>query len=141
MAGNGGDIDYHNFDQMISSRSPTANDPYLTIKCDMPVNHFSLNRNQNLLLAAGDWPACKVYDVKNQMTLCELQNGHQDHNHSTGWSACGNYMVTGGQDQCAIVWDIRNPSNFVHLIPTENSAVASAQFLGDLNNKLVIAER
>ncbi|KAK3116400.1 hypothetical protein LTR53_003264 [Teratosphaeriaceae sp. CCFEE 6253] len=84
----------------------------------------------------GDCRDAYITDAEKGDTLVKLQ-GHMDHGFACAWSADGTHVVTGAQDNRALVWDARNWLQPLHVLPSM-SCTRSLHF-GD-DGALVVAE-
>jgi WD40 repeat protein len=104
-----------------------------------PINCASLRNDGKTLLVVGDSKKSKLIDISSNRVIKEIEE-HYDYLFSCEWSPNGNYFVTGGQDKCTRLYDCRNMSHSLNVLPMNISSVRSMRFTDD-NQYLAVAEQ
>jgi len=103
-----------------------------------PINCASLRNDGKSLLCVGDSKVSKLIDITSNKEIRHIEE-HYDYLFSCEWSPNGNYFVTGGQDRCARLYDFRNMSQSLNVLPMNVSSVRAVRFTDD-NQYLAVAE-
>ncbi|ORX86542.1 WD40 repeat-like protein [Anaeromyces robustus] len=102
------------------------------------INCASLRNDGKSLLCVGDSKVTKLIDITSNKEIQHIEE-HYDYLFSCEWSPNGRYFVTGGQDRCARLYDFRNMSQSLNVLPMNVSSVRSVRFTDD-NQYLAVAE-
>ncbi|KAI9164466.1 hypothetical protein H9P43_008317 [Blastocladiella emersonii ATCC 22665] len=109
-----------------------------TVEMPWAVNCCVQSPDRTLLAVVGDARETFLLDARDGTHLASA-TGHLDFSFASAWSPCGRLLATGNQDQSARVYDIRNLSRSLLVVPTAIGAVRSLRFSPD-NGTLAIAE-
>jgi len=104
-----------------------------------PINCASLRNDGKTLLCVGDSKVSKLIDITSNKSINKIKE-HYDYLFACEWSPNGNYFVTGGQDECARIYDFRNMKQALNVLPMNISSVRSVRFTDD-NQYLAVAEQ
>jgi len=104
-----------------------------------PINCASLRNDGKSLLCVGDSKVTKLIDITSNKEIQHIEE-HYDFLFACEWSPNGRYFVTGGQDKCARIYDFRNMSQSLNVLPMNISSVRSVRFTDD-NQYLAVAEQ
>ncbi|KAJ3677576.1 hypothetical protein LUZ60_003300 [Juncus effusus] len=101
-----------------------------TFRFNWPVNHTALSPDGKLLLTVGDNPEGLLLDPTTGKTIHELK-GHKDFSFASAWHPNGHTFATGNQDKTCRVWDSRNTSKPVSVLPGNLGAIRAVRFSSD----------
>lgn len=93
-------------------------------------NASCVNPESNLICIAGDSPECPIYDIRSGAKVDSLV-GHYDYSFACAWSPDGRYLVTGNQDHTARLYDVRQLSHCLSILPSSMAAVRGLSFSPD----------
>ncbi|KAI9093820.1 WD40-repeat-containing domain protein, partial [Phlyctochytrium arcticum] len=109
-----------------------------SIPFDWPVNCTTMSPDKRLLCVVGDSIKSLVVDSE-RGTHCATLEGHVDYSFACAWSPCGRLLATGNQDMTVRLYDTRNFSKTLAVLPASMGAVRSIRFSDDARY-LVFAE-
>ncbi|KAJ3112260.1 hypothetical protein HK098_008183, partial [Nowakowskiella sp. JEL0407] len=69
----------------------------------------------------------------------QMLTGHIDFSFACAWSPSGHLLATGNQDLTTRIYDMRNPSKTLYVLPGKMGAIRSLRFSDD-GNFLAMAE-
>ena len=91
------------------------------------INCSSTSPDSRLRAVAGDTREVRIVDADRGSTQFVL-TGHQDYGFATAWSDDGHTIATGNQDQTVRIYDARNLSSAVKVIPMRMACCRSLRF-------------
>lgn len=105
------------------------------------MNCSALSPDSRLRVMVGDHQDAFIADAETGQVLKNLE-GHSDFGFACDWAPDGWTVATGNQDRTVRIWDARNWSRSVAVIPTELSSARSLRFspLGSGRRILAAAE-
>ncbi|KAJ3191037.1 hypothetical protein HK101_008158 [Irineochytrium annulatum] len=95
-----------------------------------PVNCSSLSPDKRLICIVGDERDTKIVNSDTGQLSLELR-GHLDFSFACAWSPCGKYIATGNQDMSTRIYDMRNTSKTIAVLPGVMGAIRSLRFSDD----------
>ncbi|KAJ3032166.1 UNVERIFIED_CONTAM: hypothetical protein HDU68_000005 [Siphonaria sp. JEL0065] len=104
----------------------------ITKEFDFPwaANCSSMSPDKRIICVCGDATESSIVNTDTGDKVMKL-TGHIDFSFACAWSPCGRFIATGNQDLTSRVYDIRNPSNALVVLPTIVGAVRSLRFSDD----------
>ncbi|KAI8611643.1 hypothetical protein BC830DRAFT_1140398 [Chytriomyces sp. MP71] len=104
----------------------------ITSEFDFPwaVNCASLSPDKRLICVSGDHTDSSIVSADSGDEAIQL-TGHIDFSFACAWSPCGRYVATGNQDITTRVYDVRNASKALVVLPAVMGAVRSLRFTDD----------
>ncbi|KAJ3121768.1 hypothetical protein HK100_012238 [Physocladia obscura] len=94
------------------------------------VNCSSMSPDKRLICVTGDNTDSSIITADSGDEVIGLK-GHIDFSFSCAWSPCGRFIATGNQDITTRIYDIRNPSKALVVLPAVMGAVRSLRFSDD----------
>jgi hypothetical protein len=104
---------------------------------DNAVNCSALSPDKRLRVLVGDSHDTLITDAEKGNILVTLKE-HNDHGFACAWSEDGTHVATGAQDKRVILWDARNWSWPLRVIPCGMATARSLHFTDD--GALVVGE-
>jgi WD40 repeat protein len=107
----------------------------------VPVNCSATSPDSRLRVVVGDHTQILIVDAESG-EMVERLDGHSDFGFACAWADDGRHVATGNQDMQVRIYDARNWSQPLKLIPTEMAGCRSLRFspVGGGKRVLVIAE-
>ncbi|KAI8841199.1 WD40-repeat-containing domain protein [Chytriomyces cf. hyalinus JEL632] len=93
-------------------------------------NCSALSPDKRLICVSGDHTDSSIISADSGDEVFTLQ-GHIDFSFACSWSPCGRYVATGNQDITTRVYDMRNPSKSLVVLPATMGAIRSLRFTED----------
>ncbi|TPX69641.1 hypothetical protein SpCBS45565_g02287 [Spizellomyces sp. 'palustris'] len=109
-----------------------------TLTFKWPINCTTLSPDRRMLCVVGDNPNTLIVDSEAGEHLATLK-GHIDYSFACAWSPCGRLVATGNQDMTTRIYDTRNLSHTLAVLPAIMGAVRSIRFSDD-GRHMVFAE-
>ncbi|KAI9764984.1 MAG: hypothetical protein M1840_007906 [Geoglossum simile] len=108
---------------------------------DVPVNCSATSPDSRLRVVVSDHTQVLIVDAESG-EMVERLDGHSDFGFACAWADDGRHVATGNQDMQVRIYDARNWSQPLKLIPTEMAGCRSLRFspVGGGKRVLVIAE-
>eukprot|EP00475_Leptophrys_vorax_P030366 TRINITY_DN45441_c0_g2_i1.p1 TRINITY_DN45441_c0_g2~~TRINITY_DN45441_c0_g2_i1.p1 ORF type:complete len:179 (+),score=30.37 TRINITY_DN45441_c0_g2_i1:264-800(+) len=98
------------------------------MKTEWAVNYCAASPvDPNTVCIVGDSKNVLLADLRFEKIITNL-SGHQDFSFSCSWHAEGYLLATGNQDMTARIWDIRKPSDSLHVLPSTMASIRSVKF-------------
>ncbi|KAH0536313.1 hypothetical protein FGG08_006806 [Glutinoglossum americanum] len=107
----------------------------------VPVNCSATSPDSRLRVVVGDHTQVLIVDAESG-ELVERLDGHSDFGFACAWADDGRHVATGNQDMQVRIYDARNWSHPLKVIPTEMAGCRSLRFspVGGGKRVLVVAE-
>ncbi|GAB2267053.1 hypothetical protein Dimus_002035 [Dionaea muscipula] len=102
------------------------------------VNHTSMSPDRKLITVVGDHVDGLLVDALTGKIVASVV-GHQDYSFASAWHPNGWIFATGNQDKTCRVWDVRNLSKALAVLPGKLGAARSIRFSAD-GQYMVVAE-
>ncbi|PUZ40879.1 hypothetical protein GQ55_9G457500 [Panicum hallii var. hallii] len=94
------------------------------------VNNTSVSPDGKLMAVLGDSSDCLLTDSQSGKEIARLQ-GHLDYSFASAWHPDGHVLATGNQDATCRLWDVRNLSESLAVLPGRIGAVRGLRFSPD----------
>ncbi|CAN6306438.1 unnamed protein product [Urochloa humidicola] len=94
------------------------------------VNNTSVSPDGKLLAVLGDSSECLLADSQSGREIATL-HGHLDYSFASAWHPDGHVVATGNQDATCRLWDVRNLSASLAVLPGRIGAVRGLRFSPD----------
>ncbi|CAL4939699.1 unnamed protein product [Urochloa decumbens] len=94
------------------------------------VNNTSASPDGKLLAVLGDSSDCLLADSQSGKPIATLR-GHLDYSFASAWHPGGHVVATGNQDATCRLWDVRNLSESLAVLPGRIGAVRGLRFSPD----------
>ncbi|KAJ3096124.1 hypothetical protein HDU97_006203 [Phlyctochytrium planicorne] len=94
------------------------------------VNCSVFSPDKRLVCIVGDDKDASVFNTKTGQLEFQLR-GHIDYSFACAWSPCGRYVATGNQDVTTRIYDLRNYSKAITVLPGTYGAIRSLRFTDD----------
>ncbi|KAJ3065916.1 hypothetical protein HDU98_010740 [Podochytrium sp. JEL0797] len=94
------------------------------------VNCSSMSPDKRLICVCGDNTDAVVVSADSGDEFVTL-TGHIDYSFACAWSPCNRFLATGNQDLTTRIYDLRNPSTALVVLPATLGAIRSLRFSDD----------
>ncbi|KAG2551569.1 uncharacterized WD repeat-containing protein C2A9.03-like isoform X1 [Panicum virgatum] len=94
------------------------------------VNNTSVSPDDKLMAVLGDSADCLIADSQSGREVATLR-GHLDYSFASAWHPDGRVLATGNQDATCRLWDARNLSGPLAVLPGRIGAVRGLRFSPD----------
>ncbi|CDH53888.1 uncharacterized wd repeat-containing [Lichtheimia corymbifera JMRC:FSU:9682] len=109
-----------------------------TLSFPFAVNCSALSPDKRLLCVVGDDTATIICDASSGKGV-HILSEHHDFSFACCWSPDGRLFATGNQDKTTRIYDIRQPTEAIHVLGANVGAIRSLQFTHD-GQYLIAAE-
>ncbi|KAI8854831.1 WD40-repeat-containing domain protein [Chytridium lagenaria] len=94
------------------------------------VNCSTLSPDKRMICIVGDERDAHIVNANSGEVEIKL-SGHIDYSFACAWSPCGLYVATGNQDVTTRIYDLRNHSKSIAVLPGTYGAIRSLRFSDD----------